>query len=182
MGLIGQILSFLHITKNDANVSEITVDLGGGDTEASEFYTGVGDDSQPLTGDYLFTINQHGGKKSIAVAYLDPKLSPVAEPGDKRIYSRSADGSVVASVWLKNTGEMVFENEKATITLEADGEMILTNGSATATLKTSGVVDVNGATITTIGDVLTAGGVSLQKHVHTSAAPGSPTSPPIPEG
>jgi phage baseplate assembly protein gpV len=95
------------------------------------------------------------------VAYRDG-LKSTAQPGEKRIYARDGEGNEVAEIWLKGSGEIV-----------------ISNGSAEATLGADGTVTVNGAEITPAGDVVSATGISLSTHTHTSAAAGSPTSPPI---
>lgn len=72
------------------------------------------------------------------------------------------------------TGNLsVTGNIAATGSFTADGVSI---GGGVASL--AGDLGVSG-TITSTGDVVGAG-ISLQTHIHTSAAAGSPTSPPIP--
>lgn len=53
-------------------------------------------------------------------------------------------------------------------------------GGVTMTLDSTGLHVTNGAIRTNVDVIAGAGNISLATHVHTSAAAGSPTSPPIP--
>jgi hypothetical protein len=96
------------------------------------------------------------------VGYLDPKNEQKAAAGEKRIYSRDGGGNTVVELWLK-----------------ADGSALLSNGTGAIELKPDGEIDLNGATITPEGDIISKSGISLDNHTHTGNL-GSPTSAPIP--
>jgi hypothetical protein len=61
----------------------------------------------------------------------------------------------------------------------SDTDLILTAGSSVIRMKPDGTIDMNGATITPAGDVVSATGVSLSNHLHTGNL-GAPTGAPIP--
>ena len=134
MGL-GKLLSFVRRTKNDAKISDVKLDPGGGPNVTAEHFSSPGDDSQPLPGDYVITtpVKRSGGW---AVAgYLDPANEQKAQAGDKRIYARDENGATVAEVWLKNDSSMVVENANASVSIAANGNIII---------NTSGTVDIGG--------------------------------------
>lgn len=158
MGLknfIGKVLSFLN--------SEVVIDLGGGNNVSGDNYTPVGDDSQPLPDDRAVVVSVIGTGAVVVAGYKDIKNTPVSNAGEKRIYARDASGNSAVELYLKN-----------------DGSAVLSNSVGTVELKNTGDVEANGATVDITGDVKTPEGVSLRLHTHTSAAPGSPTGPPIP--
>lgn len=74
-------------------------------------------------------------------------------------------------------------NQSAASTIKPSGEVTTTNGAGYITLQAGGDVEVNGATITTGGDVVTASGVSLDNHPHSQGVDSGgdsqqPTDPP----
>lgn len=97
-----------------------------------------------------------------------------------------------ASFKLKNDGSLTIDDGKgASVELDGAG-----NIKSTGSWKHTGTIDVTGAatfesnatfdkdvqvnqTLTATTDVI-GGGISLKNHTHTSASPGSPTSPPLP--
>lgn len=94
---------------------------------------------------------------------------------------------------LTNDGKVAFsDGNGATVTLNGDGTITSAASKWTHTgeMDISGKVNITGDTAitgnATVSQTLTAttdvlgGGISLKSHTHTSAAPGSPTSPPLP--
>ena len=160
---ICKVLSFLHTTQGGDKVSVVTFDPGGGANRSPFSYSPAGYDSQPLPGDFAVAAPIEGTGVNAVVGYLDPANEQKSRAGEPRIYARDSSGDEVAEIWVKNTGAVVIENSRGSVELKVNGD-----------------VDVNGATIDTTGDVTAVGGVSLRLHTHTSAAPGSPTGPPIP--
>lgn len=167
MGRIGQILSFTRALIGATKTSDVKIDRGGGDTRTPQHFSDAGDDSYPLAGDYAQTVDQAGSGRDSVVGYVDPKNEQKANAGEKRIYARDANsGATVVEVWLKNDGTATIFNNLGVITLQPDGE-----------------VNINGARITTGGDVITASGVSLANHPHSQGADSDgdaevPTDPP----
>lgn len=172
MSEVAEVLAFERITDEDGRASDVKADLGGRAINVTHF-ADPGDDSQPLSSDYVALSSAPGAGAEQAVGYLDPNTPPAAGPGEKRIYSRSGPGVVAAVVWLKSDGTVVIEN--------ASGGAIQ--------MAPSGDVTINGVTIDAAGNISTPGDViaktlatpvSLSTHVHTSTAPGSATSGPLP--
>ena len=132
MSKIAKLLSFVRLTRNEAKVSDVKVDPGGGPNITAEHFAPAGDDSFPLTSDYAL-INTTPRSGSAAVAgYLDPINEPKAQEGDKRIYARNPeDGSVIAEVWLKNDGTVLISNDNGSAMLRPDGGSILTTPEST---------------------------------------------------
>lgn len=60
--------------------------------------------------------------------------------------------------------------------LKNDGSIMIENGAGHIRMATDGTVTINGATIPLSGDVITAGGVSLDTHVH-QGSPSAPSGP-----
>jgi hypothetical protein len=150
MGRIGKILSFLRVNKKSAKVSEVKINQSGGNNITCEHFEDAGSDSFPLYTDYaaILGIDRSGGL--VAVGYLDPLTEKKAQIGEKRIYARRIDGSVICEIHLKNNGEVEIKNDIGNFKLLESGEF-----------------NINGARITTDGDIVTASGVSLDKHYHT---------------
>jgi len=170
MGRIAKLLSFLRTSRNEAKISDVKVDPGGGPNITAEHFAAAGDDSHPLPGDYVALNTDSGSGRESAIGYLDPLNEPKAQPGDKRIYARDEDGVVIVEIWLKNTGEATVLNENGSITLQPDGGAITTtpestfdakadgsikgdNGSGSFELAAGGDFLVNGVTIDTSGNI-----------------------------
>ena len=174
MGRLAVLLSFLRTTKNGAQVSDVKVDPGGGANVTAEHFSAPGDDSHPLPDDYVALNGDSGTGRESAIGYLDPTNEPKALPGDKRIYARDENGVLIAEIWLKNTGEGIISNDNGSVTLRADGGVITTTPESTFDAKADGSIKgdnsngsfelevngdflVNGVTIDTSGNILTAG-------------------------
>ena len=102
MAQVARILSFTRSERNGVPVSNVIVDSGGGFNITAEHYASSGDDSYPLTTDYVFTVDGTPNGTEVAVGYLDPINASVALEGDKRIFARDTiDGLVSVALWLK---------------------------------------------------------------------------------
>ena len=125
MGLIAIVQSFVRVVRNEAKISDVQVDPGGGANLTAEHFSAPGDDSHPIPGDYV-TISKVGGTgRMVVTGYLDPLNDPVATVGEKRIYSRDGAGDIVAEVWLKVDGEITILNANGQVTLKPDGAVLL---------------------------------------------------------
>lgn len=154
MGRIGRLLSFVRTLRNGSKVSDVKIDLGGGENILSEHFSDAGDDSFPLESDYVLTsqVPRSGGQ--VVAGYLDPINAPKALPGDKRIVGRDqATGLVVVDVWLKSSGEAVTANDNGSFTLNPDGSIKGINGSGSFELEVGGDFRVNGVVIDTSGNI-----------------------------
>lgn len=105
MGRIAQVLEFTRRVLNGNNVAETKADPGGNANKTFEHFAPVGDDSQPLAGDFVATADSSGSGREHVTGYSDPKNAGKAAAGEVRRYARNpADGSVIAVVWLRNDG------------------------------------------------------------------------------
>lgn len=170
MGRIAKILSYFKTQRNGASVSDIKADPGGGANITYEHFEPAGDDSQPLAGDFIVTVENAGAGRASAVGFLDPKNAKLSGPGEKRLYARNSSGAVVVSVWLK-----------------ADSSVVINNGGGNITLEPSGTVNINGATIDPSGRItsptqivtpsLLSGGKEITNHTHPAGSPPGNTGP-----
>lgn len=140
MGGIGKLLSFVRRSRNGANVSDTTVDPGGGPNLTAEHFAAPGDDSHPLRDDFVLLMPLRQTGRAAAAGYLDPKNEQLAAVGERRLYARNESGTVVATVWIKNTGEVLVENDNGSITLQPDGGTVTESPEATHTVAADGTV------------------------------------------
>ena len=155
---IAKVLSFFRTDRGGVKLSEVKLDPDGGSNITADHFSSPGDDSFPLSTDFAVTVNVQGGEA--AIAYADSINEKESTEGDVRKIGRDpSTGFSVNQVWLKSDGSVVISNNLGAIELKADGS-----------------VDINGATITVLGDVITKLGRSLDLHVHPitggSSAPG----------
>lgn len=178
MGLIATVLSFLRVTRHGAALSDVKADPGGGCNITAEHFQPAGDDSYPMPEDYVLLLRIPQTGKYCTTGYVDPNNEQTAGLGGKRIYSRDADGTRIAQVWLKNDGTILAENENAFIEITPAGQIELSNGAGTVVIKTSGqitasngsgsvdvasggTVTINGlVTIDTSGNITTPGTIT----------------------
>jgi hypothetical protein len=164
LGLIAEVKSFTRRTVNNIMFSDVKIDPDGGSNITVEHFANPGDDSVPLTIDKVVTVSIQRTGGEVAVGYNDPNNQQKALAGDKRIYGRNSNGVEVNQVWLKNDGSVVIDNGAGSFEMQAGGDVV-----------------INGVTITVGGDVVSAGGKSLETHTHNilsgSSSPG-PTGGP----
>lgn len=185
MGRVTKLLKFARRTLRGVQVSESTIDPGGGPLVTATHWQSPGDDSHPLASDYVFAVDGTQAGKAAALGYIDPVLTPKTAPGEKRIYARDEAGAEVAEIWLKSDGTITLVNDAASVTLAPSGAILGQNGAGAFELQPSGTFDINGVTIDAAGAMvvpasLTLAGKELAGHTHPitsgSSAPG-PTGP-----
>jgi hypothetical protein len=182
VGLIGRILSFVRAQRHGAQISDVKTDPGGGPNVTAEHFAPAGDDAHPLPGDYVYGAPSPQRGRYAAVGYVDPANQSKAQPGEKRIYSRSSSGAQKAETWLKADGTVVSENDMGSTTLAPDGSFEAENGNGSVTLGADGSIlgqnaagsfelqeggnfVVNGVTITTAGRIITPTGLTTPSAV-----------------
>lgn len=175
---IATLLSFVRVVRNDAKINDITVDVGGGVNHTAEHFAPAGDDSFPLTSDYVVVTDIPQRNSKAAIGYLDPINEPKTAEGEKRIYARDVDGVPVNEVWLKNDGSVLVANENGSVLLNPDGSILASNGSGSFELQAGGDAVINGVTINTSGEITcnkittpsaVINGVESATHIHTQA-------------
>ena len=185
--------------------SIFNVDLGAGNTRKAQEFKTPGDDSAPLPEhDWPLAVPSTRSGSQVIAGYATAEEERLAQPGERRLYARDAEGVEVSSIWLKNDGSVTVENENTQVTVGPDGDVAMSNDNGGIELGANGDVTINGVTIKadgTIdapgdieagGDVASQGTVSgfvdvtatpvgtkLSSHQHPTAATGPP-SPPIP--
>jgi len=155
MGRLSRLLSFVRTIKNGVNTTDVKSDPGGGFNITSTHFADPGDDSYPLENDLIMLSDVTGEGRQDVVGYMDPKNSPKALKGDKRIYGRDGNGNFVNEVWLKN-----------------DGSILISNGLGSIELDSSGTVTINGVTVDLAGNIiapksLVLSGVEVKDHTHS---------------
>jgi len=175
-GLIAILTQFVRTIRDGAFISEAVGIFGGDTPRTTEHFADSGDDSHPIPGDCVATLKIARSGGATAVGYLDPRMAPKAQAGEKRIYARSAPGTTVVELWLKNDGTAVIENDAATFTVSPSGSIKGANGSGVFELRADGVFEVNGATISTSGAIdsptaitsplIAVDGKELKDHTH----------------
>ena len=180
MGFIASLKSAARTVINGIRSTDMKVDPGGGALITAKFFSAPGFDSLPLTTDFVIAvpIPNSGGFAIVGVA--DPKNDPQSSEGEARIYGRDSAGDVVNEIHLKSDGSILIKNLIAgsEIELKADGSAVITNGLGTFELKLDGTIDMNGATVTLLGDVISFAGISLTNHVHTGVTVGAASTGP----
>ncbi len=146
MAIISRILDTIRRVRYGANVTDVKVNKGSSITISAENYASAGDDANPLPNDYaiLSEIPRIGTYASHG--FIDPKNANITNPGEKRIYARDSSGTIKATIYLKNDGEIVIENDNVTATLSALGGFNVANNLGFIDLNATGLVSVNGFT------------------------------------
>ncbi len=165
MGYLATVDGFTRTSRSGVPVADVQVTpFGPGSSLTPEQMLPAGVDSAPLLGDLALAVDVLGSGRAIAAAYADPVNAGVATSGEFRAYSRDAQGTVAVEIHLK-----------------ADGSVFISNAAGSFELGVDGAVSINGAQITTLGDVISALMVSLSTHTHGGVTVGAgQTGAPIP--
>ncbi len=155
MGRLAEVLECYVEEIDGMKISRVKCDAGGGRPITADHYSGVGEEENPLPGDFAFLAEDSGTGRWVALRFFDPKWVRRGAPGEHVRYSRSSDGTPKTVIHLKADGSCVV-NEKVTI-------------------SASGAVDAAGEVTAKAG---TPGAVGGSTHTHTT--PVAPTSPPTP--
>lgn len=160
MGRVAKLLSFLRTTRNGAKISDVKIDPGGGPNITAEHFASPGDDSFPLSSDYVVAVDIEGTGNEAAIGYIDPINDPVALKGDKRIYARDPNtGAAVIGLWLKNDGSGILSNANGSLELKANGDFLI-NG-----------VKIDAAGLVTMLTSLILNGKEIAEHNHPAGTP-----------
>lgn len=184
MGFLATVLEFTRSVVDGAQAPEVKVDRGGGDAVTGYHFAPPGDDAQPLKSDVAYLGRTEGKGTAQVLGYQDPANAGLAGPGERRLYARSADGTVVAQLWLKADGTVVLSNDLGSVELAADGTITATNGQASAALAIDGAASLSnalgGIAVDAAGNVTATtplGTFGAGTHLHPS--PFGPTGPPM---
>lgn len=173
MGRIGKILNTVFGLRG---VREVRADIGGKNIRSCPQFQPANEDSVPLRDDYAVILPIKTVAHDPVVGYVDVKnhtdASPVG-PGEKRIYSRDANGNIVAEAFFQADGTLYIQSDNG-ITVDSSNGVVI-NGTVTV----DGDLAITGD-ITADGDIV-AGTVSLKLHTH-AGSPTAPTGPISPTG
>ena len=193
-GFIAKILSFTRTMRNGVPIDSLKVSRDGGITTLIDHMGPPGDDSPPLDSDYASGYPIEGTGRFVVGGYRDVLNEGTALQGEKRLYSRNLDGGIEAVISLRRDGTVEVENASGRVTLAAEGDVeaenalgsfaltsdgelnasvttvSIGNGAGSMNLSANGTWDFNGATITPSGDVISAGGISLDLHLTPAGA------------
>lgn len=169
-----RLLSFKQLSKG----ADVKVDLGGGDNITAKHTAPAGDDSQPLPGDRPMLVPGAAEGSQNVGGYVDDKNPLIAAAGEKRLYSRDADGNIKAVFWLKNDGQVILMNDLGMLVIGTDGT-ITANGATidvagniicttltTTGITVTGVAGTVSAAVMSITTSLVAAGKQLVGHSH----------------
>lgn len=186
MGRIAEVKHTERVQDEDGLGLDVPCDAGDGDAITAPHFGPAGDDSPPLAGDYVALEDSGGSGGEQAVGYADTRNAGKARAGEWRRYGRTPAGAPISELWAKGDGTVLLVNEGGgSFEMAADGKVTIngvvidTDGNISAPGNIAAEGDVSGAEVSNSS-------ISLGTHVHTSAAPGSPTgagtSPPPPPG
>jgi len=111
---IAKILGFID--------TKIKIDGGGGNIKTASLYSSAGDDSLPLSTDHVVAISI---AQSGAVVVVGIKNKITVKPGEKKIFSRQANGEIAASIYLKENGVIHGENKFGYFELTETGQFVV---------------------------------------------------------
>ena len=100
-GTLATVVASERKVDNGVHMVDVEVDAGAGDTTTAELYQPPGVDSLPMAGDSALLQEAPGSGVKAAVGFDDPINAGKALVGEHRIYSRKADGTLAAEIWLK---------------------------------------------------------------------------------
>lgn len=113
------------------------------------------------------------------------KPNAITDFQNNGIRLRNKDGAHY--IWLKNTGDILSENENGAFLLKADGSQKGSNSAGSFELQAGGTIDLNGVTIDPSGNIITSGTINANDvtadnqdvtlSTHTTPAFGVPPTP-----
>lgn len=168
MGLVAKVLSFILTNRNNANISDVIVKSGGNLNLTAEQY--IPFDKQPLKTDYACIVTDSGTGRYIVVGYQDPINPNEANLGEEGLKGRNKNAQILCRVFARNNGSVVINNDNGSFILNPDG-----------------IVNINGVTIDTQGNIvspssvsspnisatqsMTISGKELSNHTHPAGTP-----------
>ena len=176
-GWLSKVLSSARVTVRGQRATDIKTDPGGAFRTARQFQPS-GDDSLPLPGDYAYEVPVDGAGRSAAIGYQD-NATPKSSSGEKRIYSRSGAGELVAEVYLQGDGSILVQKVGGPSITLSGASLVKIDGD----LEVTGNIDADGD-ITSGGEVADLTGnittVRTQYNAHNhGASPGNPPTVPM---
>ena len=126
-GTLATVVAVERKVDNGVHMTDVEVDAGAGDTTTAELYQAPGEDALPMAGDSALLQEAPGSGVKAVVGFDDPRNAGSAEPGERRGYSRQADGTPAAEYHLKANGDVVIRSfvQTGKIFIESAGPVIV---------------------------------------------------------
>ena len=160
MGRIGKVIkSFIDkLSGSGTNAQFLSIEEFAGDQRTAQIFGPCNEDFAPPEDCKAIEFKLGRGRGYlVSVAYHNQSILPQAIHGEKRLFSTNQAGNTV----------------KAEVFLKQDGTILIENDNGYFEMKPSGEIEINGATITTSGNFVTAAGISLDDHLHSDVTTGS---------
>jgi len=140
MGIIAKVISSEIVDREGEKTINLTVDMGGGDTDNVEFFCPPGLDSCPMQDDYVLILGES------ATGCID-NASNEKTDGSTRLYARNSQKRVVGEVMISPDGKIEIKNSKSSISLDSAGKIKIGGNAANAAIlgdAFKGTYDVHG--------------------------------------
>ena len=127
-----------------ATAQWLAVEEFAGDERKAQVFGPAGEDFAPPVTTETLDI-QLGADRAflVSAAYRNPNITPIAKPGERRMYSTDENGAAVkAEIHLKQDGEIYAGNDNASAVVAPSGAITITNPGATVTISAAGAVSV----------------------------------------
>lgn len=160
------IVDVTGISADDGYNTAKTIDKGSNDTQENIIYTIEGFESLPLSGGKKIILRAQAGEHIVT---LSP-LKTIIQQGERRINATTSEGVEVASIYLKQNGEIELKNNVLTSKLKETGKLEITNQTA----ELMSVVSVLFSELDNAMKYI----ATLNAEVATLM--GTPTTPPVP--
>jgi hypothetical protein len=148
-GTLATVIATERKVEDGVHMVDVQVDAGAGDITSAELFQAPGEDSLPMAGDTALLQESAGSGVKAVVGFDDPVNEGQAAAGEKRIYSRQADGTPAVEYWLKANGDAVIKGHLASGQLLIDwpGTVIIKSpdvrlGDETASRQVACVGDI----------------------------------------
>ncbi len=142
-------------TETEDGAGVVTAEIVPGDVRSCALSCAGGDDSPPIPGDRVVLVQVDGTGKFVAVGVLGE--SQGARPGERVLYSRSADGEVMAALRLLNDGKIEMMSPES---LSVSGKSVSVKADGAAEISGKSLALKSAETTLTGGKVKCAGTVS----------------------
>jgi len=161
---MGRIARVLESKVNSDGFLILKVEVDYKNNKQIELYSSPGDCSRPLAEDKILIIEKEGTGEYAGIAILNEDQSE--DEGEKKLFSRDANGNIKASVYFKKDGKLIIDCD-SDIEIKSDSKIKMMNGSDFA---------VRYLELKTQLDQLKS---DFNNHIHTNASSGFSFTTPV---
>lgn len=115
MGRLAEVLEYYLDDDDGRTIGRVKCAITEQDIVTADHYSAVGEEEQPLPGDYAFLVEDDGAGSWVAIRFFDPKWVRRAGPGEIVRYSRDSSGEPKAIWHLKADGTIDLNGGKAQV-------------------------------------------------------------------